>query len=573
MNKDVIYIEPEDDITDIVAKVKNSKEKIVALVPPKKPEVLQSSVNMKLIAKAGTSEGKSVVLVTTDPAVLKLAAVVKMPVTKNLQSAPVIPMVEPAEETVVVEDIVEENGEVKAEEVSLEENNEASAESDTEGAKGETSENVAEKLDNSATTDDEESRDKKADEKSKKEKKEKKTSENPVIAWIQTHKPIVIGGAVALVALIIFVVWAFGIAPAAKVIVGIRTTTSNFSENATFSTVATDENASEGKFYLAEQKSESKQEVEFTATGKKNVGEKASGEVVIYAYFRNEGAIAVNAGSVFSNNGLSYISQKDASLSWNGKDTTKCDNNGQASAITSGCLVSTRVPVVAEESGTRYNIAANNFGWTTAADVSAYTDKSMNGGTDETITVVQQSDIDEAKKKLETSNESANRQKLIASIPEGNLVITSSFKQTVGDAVSSPAVGEKVEEGKKAKLSVTTTDTVFYVDLTKIEEFIQEKAKLAENYKIYKLDEPFIENFTGADKAYTGKIKASYVSGPKVTENDIVDIVKGKGVGTAQHDLSEINGIGKIKIETSYPWVSSVPNDPNKITVEINVEE
>ena len=34
MNKDVIYIEPEDDITDIIAKIENSKEKIVALVPP-----------------------------------------------------------------------------------------------------------------------------------------------------------------------------------------------------------------------------------------------------------------------------------------------------------------------------------------------------------------------------------------------------------------------------------------------------------------------------------------------------------------------------------------------------------
>ena len=36
MNKDVIYIEPEDDITDIILKIENSKEKIVALVPPKK---------------------------------------------------------------------------------------------------------------------------------------------------------------------------------------------------------------------------------------------------------------------------------------------------------------------------------------------------------------------------------------------------------------------------------------------------------------------------------------------------------------------------------------------------------
>ena len=34
MNKDVIYIEPEDDITDIITKIEGSKEKIVALVPP-----------------------------------------------------------------------------------------------------------------------------------------------------------------------------------------------------------------------------------------------------------------------------------------------------------------------------------------------------------------------------------------------------------------------------------------------------------------------------------------------------------------------------------------------------------
>lgn len=572
MNKDVVYIEPEDDITDIVSKVKDSKEKIVALVLPKKPEVLQSSVNMKLIAKAGATAGKSVVLVTTDPAALKLAAVVKVPVTKNLQTAPMIPQTETTEEeTVTMETLVEKNGEVKTEEVS------ETSENDTDNKVSEVEEVSASDLEPATKSDsldakEDESQDNKAlDKKAKKEKKPK--SNNPIIAWMQTHRPIVIAGAVALVALVIFLIWAFGIAPAAKVIVGIRTTTSNFSENATFSTVVTDENASEGKFYLAEQKSETKQEVEFTATGKKNVGQKASGELVIYTFFRKEGAVAVNAGSIFTNNGLSYVSQKDASLSWDGKDTTKCDNNGQASAITSGCLVSARVPVVAEDSGTKYNISANEFGWSGAADVAVYSDKAMTGGTDETITVVQQSDIDEAKKKIEASNESANRQKLIASIPEGNLVITSSFKQTVGDAISTPAVGEKVEEGKKAKLSVTTTDTVFYVDLTKIEEFIQEKAKLAENYKIYKLDEPFIENFTGADKTYTGKIKASYVSGPRVTENDIVDIVKGKGVGTAQHDLSEINGIGKIKIETSYPWVSGVPNDANKITVEINVEE
>ena len=42
MNKDTIYIEPEDDITDIITKIENSKEKIVALVPPKKAGVFST---------------------------------------------------------------------------------------------------------------------------------------------------------------------------------------------------------------------------------------------------------------------------------------------------------------------------------------------------------------------------------------------------------------------------------------------------------------------------------------------------------------------------------------------------
>ena len=59
MNKDVIYIEPEDDITDILTNIKGAKNKIIALVPPKKAGVLRSAVNFKLIAKAAKSRSSS----------------------------------------------------------------------------------------------------------------------------------------------------------------------------------------------------------------------------------------------------------------------------------------------------------------------------------------------------------------------------------------------------------------------------------------------------------------------------------------------------------------------------------
>ena len=117
MNKDVIYIEPEDDITDIITKIEKSKEKIVALVPPKKAGVFRSVVNIKLIHKAGKTAEKTIVLVTTDPSIMKLAASSKLPVTSDLQTPPVIPKEDTEIETTSKEELVEESdGTVETEE-------------------------------------------------------------------------------------------------------------------------------------------------------------------------------------------------------------------------------------------------------------------------------------------------------------------------------------------------------------------------------------------------------------------------------------------------------------------------
>ncbi|MBR5046384.1 hypothetical protein IKX73_02005 [Candidatus Saccharibacteria bacterium] len=564
MNKDVIYIEPEDDITDIITKIENSKEKIIALVPPKKAGVFRSIVNIKLIAKSGVNADKKIVLVTTDPAIIKLAATTKLPVTKNLQSAPSVPK---------IDDDVEAEA--------------ASADDVVESAAAESEEEEVEDLEAEAKPEKDKDDDEKNEDKDDKEDGEKSgkkakpvKSKNPVINWIKNHKvlfPILI---VLLIALILALVWAIVIAPAASVTVTIRTTTTNFSENASFVTDLAAENVSEGKFYLDEKKNETKTEASFEATGTKNVGDKATGEVVVYTYFKNSGAKAINAGSVFNYGNLRFISDKDASLSWDGKDVNKCENKGEASSFTSGCLVSGRIAVTASEPGAQYNIAAQERGWETTANVGVYSDQAMAGGTSKTITIVQQSDIDEALAKVVNNNASSQAErkaKLLSTIEDGSFIIDSSYKQTVSEPVSTPALGEEVKPGEKATLTVITTDSIYIVDKTKVEEFISEKAKLADDYKIYKMNDPFIENFMEAgESGYIGKIKTSVVSGPKVTENGIIDVIKGKGLGQARADLLDtFNGIdsNNTRIDVSYPWVFSVPNDPTKITVTINVEE
>ncbi len=569
MNKDVIYIEPEDDITDIITKIGNAKEKIVAIVPPKKATVLHSVVNIKLIHKAGFTADKTIVLVTTDPAIIKLAATVKMPVTKDLQSAPSVPNVFEAEETVSTEEVVatDENGK-EVEEVEVAE---AEAQVDKE-AKDDVV--VDKKEEDGETEKNAEDEREKSEKKAKKHVQNGKFSNNKVISWILGHKKIAIASGVGAVALILVLVWAFAIAPAVTITVGVRTTTGNFSENVTFTTNLEEENSAEGKFYLSEKKNETKVEVEFEATGEKNIGDKASGNLLIYAYFQGKGTISVPAGTKFTTNGLTYVSDSAATLAWDGTTISDCGDLNAGESISDGCRISKRITVTAAEGGTKYNLNSATSSWKSSTGVLVAMDGAISGGTDNIVTVVQQSDIDKALSEIKTENEAINKQQLLDKVGDGEFAIEASFKQTTSDPVSTPALGEQVKDGEKAKLTVTTTDTLYVIDETKVKEFITEKAKLATNYKIYEMKEPFIENFVSTENGYIGKLKTSYVSGPKVTEDDITELVRGKGLGEASKNItSSIDGVSEVHIDPSFPWVYSIPNDPNKITVIINVKE
>ena len=356
MNKDVIYIEPEDDITDIITKIENSKEKILALVPPKKAGVFRSIVNIKLIAKAGVNAGKTIVLVTTDQSIIKLAAATRLPVTKDLQSAPAIPKVDES---------------IKAETTSVDEVLAADG--------GQTEESVAEDLESEkeakpkkvVVKDSKESEDTtKADKDDKNDKDDKKSDKDKKKSKMSPKKrKIIIGSAIGGGLLFILIlVWAFKIAPAATVTVAIRTTTTNFSENATFTTKMSEENASQGKFYLEEKKVETKVEASFEATGSKNVGEKAKGELIVYQYFKERGNIAIEKGASFTNSELTFVADDDTTLSWDGKDFDKCLNKGdQSSLFYYGCRVFAKIAVTAAEPGTQYNLAPVETGWSTTA--------------------------------------------------------------------------------------------------------------------------------------------------------------------------------------------------------------
>ena len=576
MNKDVIYIEPEDDITDIINKIEKAKEKIVALVPPKKAGVFRSLVNIKLIAKAGATAEKTVVLVTVDPSITKLAAATKIPVAKNLQSAPVIPETEaeesPTEQT--IEDVSEPE-----EETTEEITEESAGTEDRDKENPDTDHDSAEEEEDAEGDEEEEEEEAKPAKRAKKTKKSKKLSGNKFLDWFKIHKKLAIFGGVIAVALIAFLVWAFGFAPAVDITVAIKTDSKNFSEGITFTDSLTSENAKEGKFYLEQKKIESVQEINFEATGKKNRGEKATGSVIVSHSFFDRGSIPISQGTVFTVNGLNYVATENVTLEWEGpgssiqemKNNIKtCANNAIDEEY---CTIVKEVKVAAAEGGTAYNIPKTTSGWDTVVQVSVRSDNPMTGGTDDIITVVQQSDIEKAKNELTTTSEDENKAKLYETIGDDYLIIDGTFEQTTSSATATPAADQEVTAGTQPKLTVATTTSVYVINKNKLADFIKAKADLEEGQKVYDIKNIYIENFTNNGANSTAKLKAQYYIGPKITETEVVEKIMGKGLGDAQREIRDLYGVSDVRIDTSYPWVMAIPTDSNKVTVKFEIKD
>ena len=244
MNKDVIYIEPEDDITDIISKLRGSKAKVVALVPPKRIGVLRSAVNTKLIFNAAKSAEKAVVIVTTDSALIKLSAAAGIPVAKNLSSRPKMPSEITEEDerpAKVIEEIIDEE--------SL--NDKSPKVEDSKKPKEEKA--SKEKPDNKAD---------------KKAAKEKAKEDRKNLPFLKRNKKWIIIGSAGFVLLVLLGFWAFVIAPAATINVQIRTTSNNFSEAVSFTTNVGSASVKDGEFYLETKEYKQENAVNFEATGK-----------------------------------------------------------------------------------------------------------------------------------------------------------------------------------------------------------------------------------------------------------------------------------------------------------------
>ncbi len=79
------------------------------------------------------------------------------------------------------------------------------------------------------------------------------------------------------------------------------------------------------------------------------------------------------------------------------------------------------------------------------------------------------------------------------------------------------------------------------------------------------------ERFTNIEES--ARLKTVIKTGPTVTEESILEKVKGRKIGEVQSLLRSINGVSSVEVTPSYFWVRSVPSDDSKITIDLTVED
>lgn len=547
MQKDVIYIDVEDDITAIIGKVKASQQKIVALVPPKRIGVLQSAVNLRLLARAASGSGKQLVLISNNSAMQSLAAAAKIPVAKNLQSKPELGEIA-ALDVDDGEDVIDGSELPVGEHAKMAEPSSAvpaSAAAAAASVLDDTPVGASDTLEKAAPP---------------------RPGATPVkprvkggtkIPNFNTFRKKILIGVIALIILIPALIWAIFFAPHATIYISAKTTENSLKDAVTLSTSATT-SADQKTLRATQQQAQKSVSQTFPATGTKDAGTKATGIAKFSTQDIDNLGMTIPAGTV---------------LTANGGSTFTTDS---AVTFTLQNYKGTNVGITATANGESYNGATGPLAGAPSG-VNASVAQTTAGGTTKMIKVVTADDIAKAKNALASQNTNTLSDQVAKQFDKNVTVIKDSFSINTDGVTSSPAQDQEADSGQ-ATLTGTLSATMIGVAQPELKAYLDSGfgaiAKQQDDQRVYDdgsakaafSDVQKTDNGFGATLTANGKI------GPKIDDTQIKKAAEGKRYGDVQSSLSSIQGVRNVDVKFSPFWVSTVPNDPNRITIQFKLD-
>lgn len=533
MNKDVIYIDAEDDITAVIGKIKASKESIIALVPPKRNGLFQSAVNMRLLARISKQSQKRVVIITNDATLGGLAGLAGIPVAKNLQTKPEI-VDTPILKIDGGEDVIDGN---KLAVGDLSETGRSDKDRLKESAVAEIAlghSNDKDKTGHSSA------------------RQSIKASKVPDFKNFRKRFIFIGLGAVVLIGTLVWAIW---FAPRATIDIVAKTSKVSINERVSLDANAAT-NSDTGVVRALSQSQETELSVEFNATGQKNDGDKAKGTVRLStSYIGNLGLTIPANSQITSTSGEVFTTDRSVTFSidnWTGVS----------------------VGVTARSAGASSNGARGSISGLPPQVSGSFVDATT-GGTDKMVSVVSQSDLDKALESLSSKKADGLQTTLAGSFGSSAISIEDSFSESRSDPVSSVQV-DQVAAGS-VSLKTTVRATMLAVDRADIDSFlsgiVKKEISDKQSQKIYNngTDTVNFSQFQTSNGDYSVSLTAEAIVGPTIKEDTVKEQAKGLRYGDIQTKLESIPGIDSVDTQFWPFWVRSVPNDVSRIEVKFSV--
>lgn len=550
--EDVIYLESDAEVTEAIDKLKAAAGDQVKIVVPGRSGLLQSVVNLKLLKRSAESVKKELVLVTNDKTATNLAGAVGLAVASSVKAAPKIPEPKQVDDE---PDIVGADDEAKnplEQDDQTSESAEAAEKAEASAAESAKSESEAAN-NNKPMTNKRSIGDGEPKPKSTKGKSQKKI---PDFNALQKRLWIVIG--LALFFVVMVIAWIFVPSAIVKLQVDAKKTPINTKFIADTSTTKSDY---ANQVLAAQELTATKNlSANFNATGKKDVGTKASGSISIQnCDDANQHQLA--AGSIVSTAGKNFTTSSAATIP-----------GGTTGGGKVNCSASVSVGITATSVGDSYNFGNTNF--TLVGFSSLYkASGSTSGGSSKQVTVVTQSDIDNAKKGMLESQEAKAKEELTAKAGKDVTLIDETFKADVTNFNSSTAVDGEASNGT---VTASVKYTMVSINNTELDKMLTEQVKgeVPGNSEIYdnglkSAKFTFIKELSDTQDQLQISTVAFY--GDKLDREKIAKQVAGKSKKDVSDIVRQNQGVAGATVDSWPALLPSMPILSSHIKVEPQV--
>lgn len=570
MTEDVLYLEVDEDITSAIDKLTKSKASQVTIVAPKRSTLIQSLINLKLLKKAADDAGKSIVLVTGDRTATHMAGRLGLAVAATLKGKPSVPETpnsEPSDATEIIEDgdDDEEGDEVsnaaaaasslmpaasqpvatpKVTRRSLLSVKSLAAEGAGDPTEADLNSEITAGLGAPILA-----------EKAKKPKA-------PRVPNFQSMQQKVMLG-VGVVALIIALIGINIYIAKATVTLYAKGTEVNTQFKFTLDPTARQSDIAKNTIIAQSLVATHTLTASVTATGKKDVGTKASGQMTVSNAY-DAAPHTIPAGTKFVASNKIFTSETEVIVP------------GATAVIDKGIIKlipgkSSPFTVAASDSGDSYNLGPATYTISGQPAQISGQGGQMSGGTSKQVDVITQADVDTAKQAALDKDKDGSLKELQAKVATDYSSLEATFTQKVGEVTASPAVDAQASTST-ATIKVDYSLLAYNkTDLGSLAHHEQEK-QLGEGSQIY--DDGAGEAKIGGP-ATPGALELTYqttaYAGSKLDKDKIAASLSGKRYGDAADLAGKLPGVEKVEITLWPSWASTIPRILTHITINIKV--